>query len=240
MIRELAAGMIARGVLQTASRLLSLAVPRTCLLCGSPLIGDERYVCRRCLATLPRAGALEAMARLEGICRPVAAVSVLRYTRHGDVARLLHHIKYGSAPRTARLLGRMMGAEVSGTSLLTGIDAICPVPLFAFRRFVRGYNQSRELAEGLGEVVRLPVAGNLVALRPHASQTARNAGQRRGNVSGIFGVRRPGELEGRGVLIVDDVLTTGATVAEAARALREAVPGVRISVLTLAAATPGI
>jgi len=149
----------------------------------------------------------------------------------------IHALKYGRRPVLAAPLGRLLataGPETLPVALRDWADALVPVPLHPARQVERGFNQAELLAAPCAERWRLPLLTRaLVRVRPTPPQTDLDADARRANVRDAFRAVRPGEVEGRRVLLVDDVLTTGATVGAAARALRAA--GVlEVGVLTLA------
>lgn len=102
---------------------------------------------------------------------------------------------------------------------LDKVDALLPIPLHWTRRMHRGYNQSEEIARGLAEVAGLAVADNLIAVRRHSSQTHKGAVARRRNISGCLALKHPSELDGLHIVIVDDIVTTGSTMAEAVQAI---------------------
>jgi ComF family protein len=150
---------------------------------------------------------------------------------------LLYHIKYYGHPDLGTYLMAVYAKELQGTGFFEGVDGIVPVPLHWRRQLERGYNQSHFIAEGIRQVVELPVWKNVVRrVKDNASQTRLNAQQRMENVEGIFELKRPERIAGKHVLLVDDVMTTGATLASCAKELAKA-PDVRISVLTLAIAS---
>jgi len=164
------------------------------------------------------------------------AAAWFEYNRHSPYAAIIRDAKYRSMPRMAREAGRCFAMEMTndGVAALTDIDLLLPVPLHWTKLLRRGYNQSRCIAEGMAEVLNVPTGDNLRAVRPHRTQTRRTAEERRHNVGGIMSVRNPDELRGLHVAIVDDVITTGATMADALRAARATSPRA-LSVLALAA-----
>ena len=131
-------------------------------------------------------------------------------------------IKQSGGETLAELVGELWGAARREALRAMAIDVIVPVPLHWWRRWRRGHNQSAALARGLASVLGLPVSFCLRRTRNTPKQTQQVASARRDNVRGAFRARRGLRLKGRSVLLVDDVLTTGSTASEAARALRDA------------------
>lgn len=214
--------------------ILDLFAPRLCASCGRRLDGHHP-VCVHCLTSLPRAtrSACESLMLplLDAApCRPGVAASWLRYVHDGGGARLIRSIKYGCRPATGRALGRVFGYELLGSTEFAGtgrpgaadVHVLLPVPLYWTKELHRGFNQSREIAVGLAQALGADVSDALVAVRPHGSQTRRSAAGRAANVRGSFALDGASALDGLHVAIVDDVVTTGATVTEAVLALARA------------------
>lgn len=215
--------------------LCDLAVPRTCLVCGCSLTdSEEASLCLDCLLKLPRTGmhtTPTASRGLNAVQERLADGPPLLlggawfyYSRNSPYAELVRSAKYHDRPSLARKLGELYGRELLQDlpDLAAHIDLLLPVGMHWFKEMRRGYNQSAEIAAGLSRATGIPVGDNLRALRSHATQTRRNAEERRRNISGIFGIDRPEEVRGLNVAIVDDVITSGATAAEAARAVLRA------------------
>ena len=133
----------------------------------------------------------------------------------------------------ARELACTFAQSIAEDGFFEGIDAVIPVPLHRLKQMKRGYNQSRAIAEGIEKATGIPVADNLKCSRAHKSQTRLGMADRWLNTRDIFSVSAPEELEGKHVLIVDDVITTGSTLTACCRAVHGAVSHVRTSVLTL-------
>lgn len=155
----------------------------------------------------------------------------------GTVQRLQHRLKYGNVPTLAEALGRRLGRALAQDGVDRAYDAIVPVPLSPTRRLERGYNQSAFLAQGIAQAFGQPhiaAPDALVRTRRTRSQTSLSRADRWANVSGAFRVSSP-QWEGRRVLLVDDVLTTGATLTAAAQAL--ITQGARIDVAVFAVAS---
>ena len=152
------------------------------------------------------------------------------------VAHLVHAFKYHNRPDLARLVGRVMGAELLAGGFFDGIEAIVPVPLSPQRQRQRGYNQSEHIALGIAEQLRVPVRTDWIERTvDNPSQTTLAPSERHANVEGIFALRDVGSVTARRLLIVDDVITVGATLTAVARTFR-AVPDCRLHLLTFAAA----
>lgn len=231
-----------RGWLSAAGQWLHdlsrLIFPLTCEVCGEALVEGERVVCLGCLAAMPGVdtGAESVLSRrLAAAVKAERVAAMFAYRRDTPYARVIQKSKYNSRPDIDYGLAREFAARLKPTGFFNGIDLLLPVPMHWRKKLMRGFNQAEEIARGIAECVGIEVADNIVALRPHGTQTRRNAAERMANASGAYAVVFPEELSGKHVLVVDDVITTGATVMSVCDALRQAVPDVRISVMALAA-----
>jgi len=223
------------------SRISDLIAPRSCVICGSRLGIEEQHICARCNLHLPRTGfASDAyeneMARLFWGRLPMERAAALYYYQsHAPAAEPIYELKYHRRPEIGVELGRLMAEDFAREGFFEGIDLLLPVPLTTKRRRQRGYNQSREIARGVSQVTGIPVADDaLLRVAFEESQTLKDRWQRAENVSGVFKLgKNADEIAGKHVLIVDDVVTTGATVGACGEALK-AVEGIKISVLSVA------
>ena len=162
------------------------------------------------------------------------ATAMFRYAHNSDYATLVRDAKYNNRPWQIRTLARNYAREIAPDGFFDGMDAIIPVPMHWWKELKRGFNQSYELARGISDITRLPILDNLEATRSHTTQTALTGDERRKNLKGIFKLFRPNELDGRHILLVDDIITTGSTMLEACHTISQAATNVRISVLALA------
>ena len=130
-------------------------------------------------------------------------------------------------------MGRLMAKEVESSGFFDGIDLLIPIPLARSRQRQRGYNQCTMLARGVSEVTGIKVVESVIMREKfERSQTRLDRWERMENVEGLFGLRDPQSLQGKHVLLIDDVMTTGATICACSKPLQQ-VEGIRISVLTL-------
>lgn len=221
---------------------LELFYPRLCVGCGKKLYRDERYVCLECLSSLPLTQDHESAdnfveQHLYGRPFIESATALMLYEKESVPQKLLHEIKYHGAKELARSLGRMLGRDLRG-GRFASVDMIVPVPLHPNRLKWRGYNQSEWFAMGLSEELGLPVRTDLVErVTETSTQTKKNAEERWENVQGIFSLKKDAPLQdikGKHVLVVDDVITTGATLMACAAAIAT-IGDVRISAASLAA-----
>lgn len=221
------------------TRLFDLVAPRRCVACGARLAVSERVVCSSCLLHLPRTYYYSTpqdnvVARLfwgrVDVCR---AAAFFFFRPKAESAAVIYAMKYRGDVDACRYMGRLMATELAADSFFNSIDIIVPVPLARKRRRARGYNQSEELARGMAEITGLPVDTRAVERTGFIiSQTKLSREDRMDNVEGAFRLADASRISGRHVLLVDDVITSGATMLSCARAVGEA-EGVTVSILAL-------
>ena len=224
-----------KGIL---SDIAGFFMPRTCHMCGCTLRESERTLCVRCVETLPRSlyhrMPLNPMERrFAGIVPFVRATGHFIYSRNSELAAAIHDMKYRGFPSVGRRLGEIVGEELHMAGFFSGADCVAGVPMHWWKQARRGYNQTDFIAQGIAEATGLPVADALEASRSHKTQTAMTLEQRLANLAGSFRVKDPDALRGRGLVIVDDVCTTGSTLRSLAAEVAAAVPDCRIYLLSL-------
>jgi ComF family protein len=217
--------------------LLHLAFPQVCAGCGNDVLPKDHLLCLSCLEALPQTQFhLHANNPIEktfiGRLPLQHATAQYYFTKESLLQHLLHRAKYKGDRELCVYLGTLMGRQLAQTDWIHTIDALVPLPLFAEREKKRGYNQSYLLCQGMFEVLQKPVLKNIV-IRQSAteSQTRKNRVQRWQNMEGRF-LLKTSEAKGKHLLLVDDVVTTGATLEACGRALLTA-PGSTLSVATL-------
>lgn len=227
-----------RNAPQILSDIADFFLPRTCHLCGGRLRDTEKVLCVRCIETLPRSLyhliPLNPMERrFAGIVPFVRATGHFIYSRNSELAAAVHDMKYRQFPSVGRRLGEIVGEELSMSGFFSGADCIAAVPMHWWKKARRGYNQTDFIAQGLSLATGLPVVDVLQACRSHKTQTAMTLEQRQANLSGSFAVSNPELLRGKGLVIVDDVCTTGATLRTLAAEVVASVPDCRLYLLSL-------
>ena len=228
------------GLAASASRLildpvLAVVFPSRCPACARTLDSPRRGpLCEPCWSALPRhhgaacgcgaplAPGLPACGRCRRGLSPFAAGASLG-PYEGALRVAVHELKYRSRRRVAGRIAEAMLDDARVRVVLDGAQALVPVPLHPRRQRTRGFNQSELLADALGRGAGIVVAASALVRREDTrSQTGLTAAARRANVKGAFAVRRRAQIAGRTVVLVDDVLTTGATASACAQALRAA------------------
>ena len=221
-------------------RLLDAIMPNLCPVCRKPLVRGEQIMCLECRLNLPvtdyHTDPLNNKLHEKLMCHaPIQhAGASFFYERGGRYARIIHRAKYDGAPSIARQLGREWAEVAQPGGMFDGVECLVPIPLSPTKIISRGYNQSYHASLGISDVAGLPVVEGLKA-RMHGSQTRRSAHERMLNAAGIYSVI-PSRLDSiNHLMLIDDIITTGATICACAEAIHKAHPSITISVGALAA-----
>lgn len=223
------------------SDLASLFFAQTCVGCDTSLVNGERLICTNCWYHLPHTHAHgdnrnSSARQLWGRVRVEAVASYWYFRDASRVKRIIHHLKYRNRPEIGTTIGIRYGAVLADTPPFNQAEIIVPVPLHPKKLRVRGYNQSAFFANGLAQAMKLPVAEHCIARRRATeSQTHKNRYERYENMRKTFETIDADTIANRHVLLVDDVLTTGATLEACANALLES-GATSVSAVTIAKA----
>lgn len=221
-------------------QLLSFVYPKLCSSCDEPLRFDESYICWHCLEDLPDFSTLKpdnnpAFQLFWGKSDVQYASSCFEFIKGEKLQGLIHEFKYQGRQNLAEHFGKIMAHHFLNNPYFWTIDAICYVPLTNKKEKNRGYNQARELANGIHKELNLPVLNLLHKNTQTVSQTSKNVHERHENLRNSFSPNlNPLLLKNtKHVLLVDDVMTTGATLNACAQQLINQLH-LKVSVLTLA------
>ncbi|TXB61393.1 ComF family protein [Phaeodactylibacter luteus] len=199
-----------------AESFAGLFYPRLCYACGQNLPPGSEPVCISCHYKLPRTShhqfpENEFTERFWGRVDIQAAAACFQFVKTGRVQRLLHHLKYERKREIGTYFGREYGAVLRAVPGFKNVDLIVPVPLHWRKKRIRGYNQAAAFAEGLSWSMCCPWEEALERVVHTDTQTKKSRLDRLMNVAQAFQLKSPGQLEGKHILLVDDVVTTGAT-----------------------------
>lgn len=218
---------------------LQLIFPNRCRACERNLVRNEKILCTFCHYRLPRTNyhlmpENPVVKQFWGKTNVHNATAFFFFRKGDHVQHLIHLLKYKGDKEIGLKLGNMFGCDLNESKLYQDVDFLIPVPLHAGRRLSRGYNQSEVIARGLEETLKVPVnTGLLSRTKATATQTKKKRFTRYENMKEVFKIKNLPEVHGKHFLIIDDVITTGSTVAACAEKLLE-IPGSKISVAALA------
>ena len=221
---------------------MHLFYPHICTGCGSDLINKKSLLCLNCINELPHTNfALHENNPIEkiftGRIKIKAAHSEFYFSKGHLIQHLIHQLKYKNNKEIGYYLGEIMGNSLLKSNRFSNIDYLIPLPLFADKEFKRGYNQAEIICQGMHLSTQIPVMlNNVVRKRPTETQTRKHRAERWENVDGSFTIKNPASLKGKNVLLVDDVITTGATLEACGQVILQ-VPETRLNFAALAHAS---
>jgi len=197
--------------------LLHLCFPHNCEGCGTDIVKDDQFLCGRCRHQLPATRFFSLQSNpveklFYGRIAVANAGAAFYFTKHSLLQHLVTQLKYRNNREAGYFLGRMMGHALRHAGRFNEVDLLVPLPLHPKKEHSRGYNQAMLICEGISEIWNRPVEKNAV-VRKHftETQTQQNRLSRWQNMDGVFAVERMEKLQNKHVLLVDDVITTGAT-----------------------------
>lgn len=221
------------------NKLLDIIAPRTCVICGKRLSIQENSICAVCNRHLPRTKYIDTpydneMTKLFWGQIPIERCAALFfYEGHSQVCNILYELKYHNHPEIGQIMGRMVSKEFHKKGFFDDIDTIIPIPLAKKRLHQRGYNQSMEIAKGIQDITGLSITDKAIKRKTFSgSQTQKDRWSRMDNVSNVFELTNKKKIANKHILIIDDVVTTGATIISCANEMKKA-GNIKISVLSL-------
>ncbi|HTH30641.1 MAG TPA: ComF family protein, partial [Lacibacter sp.] len=218
---------------------IHLLYPHNCAGCGSDLVENDQPICIHCYSNLPETN----YAALPG--NPIEKIFYGRlnveeatagyyFSKSSVLQRLIHQLKYNGNVEVGHQLGQWLGLQLQKSNRFNPVDALIPLPLYPSKEKKRGYNQATILCEGISEVMNIPILNNIVLRKRYTdTQTKKGRTERLKNVDGSFELSDPAILQNKHVLLVDDVITTGATLEACGLVIKETT-NVKLSVATLA------
>jgi len=232
--------------------ILDFLLPRYCPVCKNKLMVEEMAICKNCLSDLPRtrqwmfpqhgSGVGEKSFEEGGFAKLfwtrlpelTKAIAFLNFRPKSEIAEIVYDFKYRGMRNTAVEMGRIAAEEILPSGFFDGINALVPLPLNKSRYRERGYNQSERIAYGISLVTGIPVETKYVVRRSFkTSQTSLSKIERPDNVKDVFCLgEKADEMRGKHILIVDDVVTTGATTAACAKIVLQ-IPDTKVSIFAL-------
>jgi ComF family protein len=196
---------------------LNLIFPHYCEGCGSDSLNSEQFICLNCLSSLPATG-FENMEEntiekiFYGRLNVQYATAGFYFTKQSLIQHLIFLLKYKANKEAGFFLGRLLGKQLSLAEKFNDIDAIIPLPLNTKKIILRGYNQAEIIAQGMNEMFNKPVLNHVVDRVVYTnSQTKRSRVERWENMKGVFEIKDADAIKNKHILLVDDIVTTGAT-----------------------------
>jgi ComF family protein len=218
---------------------VSLLYPELCVICKEPLVENEKFFCFACFLKLPRThyhltSENQAIERFTGKIALEKASSYFYYNKGGVAQKLVAEIKYRGNRNLGEWIGDYLAKDMIHSGFFQGIDYMVPIPLHRSKEKKRGFNQAEKIAEGISHVTKIPMeTTNVFRAKANTTQTRKGVFDRWKNTLNLFQLKDTNLFKGKHILLIDDVLTTGATLEAVAQSLLKS-PEIKISILTLA------
>jgi len=210
-----------------ANNIFDFILPRFCCSCRTNLTSHQDTMCSDCISKIQRS----TLGRLQReFDRKFAGKNIITeffspfvFEKDKELQHAIHALKYDNRFPVGIFLGKVLANEIKKHSINWQFDLVIPIPLHQLKKAERGYNQSYYIAKGVGKELRVKVSDHIVKrVKYTESQTTMNLNEREDNISGAFKLRKSNDVEGKNILLIDDVITTGATISECGKILLEA------------------
>jgi ComF family protein len=225
--------------LKAKNGLKSIFFPNLCEICSAELTANQKHICHYCLShlnyTLFETYSLDTPVHevFYGRVQLTFAYSLVYFKKNSPIQDLLHKIKYNHGHVLAVKMGEIIAQKLEKNQHFPSVDALVPIPLHRKKEAIRGYNQSLKIAEGISAVSNKPILHLITRTKHHESQTKKDRFGRWENVEHIFKMEDNDNVP-KHVALIDDVITTGATLEAAARVILQKHPAIKISIITIA------
>lgn len=199
--------------------------PRFCPACNNKLSINENVICSNCISSIKLLQndflQKEYQKKFANDNFITDFQSLFIFEKEKELQKIIHALKYENKVYIGKFLGSLLAQELFNELKKWNVDFIIPIPLHSLKKAQRGFNQSYYIAKGISRVLKIPVENSVIKRnRFTESQTKKSAVERRTNVEGAFSVRNATKVENKKIILVDDVITTGATISECARILK--------------------
>ncbi len=217
-----------------------LIFPHNCEGCGTDVLNDEQLLCAECLHQLPETNFIDVLGNpvekiFYGRLNIAHAAAGYYFSKESLVQHLIHQLKYKNNKEVGEYLGKLLGYKLQASTQFKEVDVLVPLPLNPKREFKRGYNQAAAICEGIAAIWNKPIVKNIVMRSVFTeTQTQQSRIHRLQNMQGVFAVENEAALAGKHILLVDDIVTTGATLEACGSVILQNIPNAKLSIITIA------
>ena len=205
------------------TEILDFFLPRFCPSCKIKLLSGEKFICLSCLNKIKKIdkSRLEFEFNKKFLNQKIISgfTSFYLFEKDKELQHLIHSLKYNGKFLTGSFLGEVLGKKIKNELLSWNLNLILPIPLHQLKKAERGYNQSLYISKGLSKEINIPVGSGIITRKYTQSQTTMNLLERQKNIEEAFKVKNKKKITGKNILLIDDVITTGATISECGKVL---------------------
>ena len=220
---------------------IHIIFPHNCANCDSDTLHQDSFLCSRCFALLPATGFFDVANNpveklFYGRVRVESAASGFYFNKHSIIQNLISQLKYHGNKESGIFLGNQIGKYLNESDRFNSVDVIVPVPLNILKEKKRGYNQSLIIAQGITQEFKRPILNDLILRSSNTeSQTKKSRSARFQNMQNVFEINKNISMDFKHILLIDDVITTGATL-ESCCLVLQSINGIKISIASIAIA----
>ena len=210
-----------------ANSLFDFILPRFCCSCKTKLSANQDTMCSNCLSKIQRSTSSRLQREFERKFLTNKIISEFYspfvFEKDKELQHAIHALKYAKKFPVGIFLGKVLATEIKSSKTNWKFDLIIPIPLHQLKKAERGYNQAYYIAKGVGSTLKIKLSDRIVKrVKYTESQTTMNLNEREENISGAFKLKKSNDVRGKNILLIDDVITTGATISECGKILLEA------------------